>query len=627
MREFFQYSSECVLVSPYLVVFVANANAALNIHFSNDAMQSSIHHFMSKWMDATIHTAVFHLQNRHYDDFKPPTFFDHDGLNELNLSRARKRRGQMGIGESGARRGLDDSGDALFRDRRRLNSVVGMQKVSMEDPFDRSAFRGDDDDSVHSRSLSGSGGRLFASLGLTRLTTPPSPGWAGGTIGGVTIGGSILPVQISPYASHASPGRRQNPLPESVLKGEWESTPASPQHAGTDALRRAGLAAERFPAARHPNSNFAFRPESVGRSVRNRRGGTTPPLFLQELVHLSSLAAAVALSTLRNDVDDEESPLDVYVPGSPWPPPDPARLPKNIRAEFQSTNGPLRIIKHFFMFDRHPSNRAKYNRARPMPILGGVSDAEIRYLQMARGPYAKSQLALGWLVEFIVREHIAGSLGDVHSSIISRMVQFTSDGMIHYNLARKVMYIPFPFPHAQLSIFFTAVMVFAVPFMLDQYAESVWLGSFLTFLTVTCLVGLHEVARELENPFRNYPNELPLCTIMAMYNEALVTCFGGYGPDSFWDPEAYQGALGAGLLGRVCRGGEKGEGGRPPKAPVAPAVPDLAPERDGGDDGGGKAAGGTASGDGDERKAAAELRDMLRRQAAEIEELERRLRT
>ena len=539
---------------------------------------------MSKWMDATIHTAVFHMQNDHYDDFKPPTFFDHDGLNELNLSRARRRQGQMGIGESGVRRaGMDDSG-AAFRERRHLNSVVGMHKVGQEDPFDPAAFRGDDD--IPSRSMSGSGGRIFASLVGSRRTTPPSPGWPGGI--GDSIGGSILPIQISPYSVSpirrftASPGRRQNPLPESVLKGEWESTPASPQHASSDILRRARLAADRFPATRHPNSNFAFRPEFVGRSVRGKHGGTTPPLFLQELVHLSSLAAAVSLSTLRNDVDESESPLDVYVPGSPWPPPDPAKLPKQIRAEFQSTNGPLRIIEHFFMLDRHPQNRAKYNRARPLPVLGGVSDAEIRFLQMARGPYAKAQLALGWLVEFIVREHIAGSLGDVHSSIISRMVQFSSDGMIYYNLARKVMYIPFPFPHAQLSIFFTAVMVFAVPFMLDQYAESVWLGSFLTFLTVTCLVGLHEVARELENPYRNYPNELPLCTLMAMYNEALVTCFGGYGPDSFWDPEAFQSALGAGLLGRVCRG--NGEFRRPPPMGV-PAVPDLEPEKDGEDDG------------------------------------------
>jgi hypothetical protein len=43
------------------------------------------------------------------------------------------------------------------------------------------------------------------------------------------------------------------------------------------------------------------------------------------------------------------------------------------------------------------------------------------------------------------------------------------------------------------------------------------------------------VARELENPFRNVPNELPIVTLMAEFNEALVTMYAGYHPDFFWD--------------------------------------------------------------------------------------------
>lgn len=71
---------------------------------------------------------------------------------------------------------------------------------------------------------------------------------------------------------------------------------------------------------------------------------------------------------------------------------------------------------------------------------------------------------------------------------------------------------------------------------MDQYATALWLASVLTFFTVTCLSGLHEVARELENPFRNVPNDLPICTLQAQYNEALLTMFNGYHPDSWWDP-------------------------------------------------------------------------------------------
>jgi hypothetical protein len=53
------------------------------------------------------------------------------------------------------------------------------------------------------------------------------------------------------------------------------------------------------------------------------QGGRTPPLFLQELAHLSSLLTAVAFSTLRNDIDGSESPLAFYQPALHWPKVDP----------------------------------------------------------------------------------------------------------------------------------------------------------------------------------------------------------------------------------------------------------------------------------------------------------------
>jgi predicted membrane chloride channel (bestrophin family) len=56
-------------------------------------------------------------------------------------------------------------------------------------------------------------------------------------------------------------------------------------------------------------------------------------------------------------------------------------------------------------------------------------------------------------------------------------------------------------------------------------------------LTVLCFLGLHEVARELENPFINVPNDLPLCTFQAQYNEALGTMFSSYHPDSWFTIE------------------------------------------------------------------------------------------
>lgn len=99
------------------------------------------------------------------------------------------------------------------------------------------------------------------------------------------------------------------------------------------------------------------------------------------------------------------------------------------------------------------------------------------------------------------------------------------------------MFIPFPFPHAQLSAIFILVMVLTVPFMMNQFVNAQWLGGSLCFLLVTCLSGLHEVGRELENPFKNTPNDVPLCTLLAMYNEALLSMCSGFHPDGYWNDE------------------------------------------------------------------------------------------
>jgi len=146
----------------------------------------------------------------------------------------------------------------------------------------------------------------------------------------------------------------------------------------------------------------------------------------------------------------------------------------------------------------------------------------------------------GWLAEFIIREDRAGSMGQIGPPIISRVMQFISDGMIFYNHCRKTMFIPFPFPHAQLSAFFNITMIIAVPLLMIEYSNKLWLSSVITLMTVTCLAGLHETSRELENPFRNIPNEIPLTTLQAMFNESLLTVYSGYHPDHYWNGDEYR---------------------------------------------------------------------------------------
>jgi hypothetical protein len=261
-----------------------------------------------------------------------------------------------------------------------------------------------------------------------------------------------------------------------------------------------------------------------------------PPLFLQEAAHLLSLLSAVAFSTLRNDLEQAESPLITFVPGAPWPHVDPDAYTADVRKGWDNTDHrSITIVRYISGWSRTKKARTLYNAARPFRVIGGVSDAEIELLQAARGALAKVALVTMWLQEFMVRESLAGSTGNVPTPVLSRLYQYVSDGIMGYHQAHKVAYIPFPFPHAQITSLFVLIVVALMPVLMLSYLTNVAFGFALNLFTVLSFVGLHEVARELENPFQNAPNDIPLNNFQAQYNEALMTMFAGYHPDAFWE--------------------------------------------------------------------------------------------
>jgi hypothetical protein len=175
---------------------------------------------------------------------------------------------------------------------------------------------------------------------------------------------------------------------------------------------------------------------TVAARKRLRAGGletNIPALFLEEAAHLLSLLSAVALSTLRNDLEEAESPLIAFTPGAPWPHADPDNYSADVRKGWSRHGAPgFTVVRYLCGVSRNAKTRTLYNAARPFRVIGNVSDAEIDMLQAARGPLAKVALCSMWLQEFLSREYLSGSTGKVAPPIISRLYQFTSDGMSAY---------------------------------------------------------------------------------------------------------------------------------------------------------------------------------------------------
>ena len=64
-----------------------------------------------------------------------------------------------------------------------------------------------------------------------------------------------------------------------------------------------------------------------------------------------------------------------------------------------------------------------------------------------------------------------------------------------YNQARKVAFIPFPFPHNQVTTFFLVVVIFYLPFLFLSYVPEIAGAAVMNFLSVLIFSSLHEVAR------------------------------------------------------------------------------------------------------------------------------------
>lgn len=113
-------------------------------------------------------------------------------------------------------------------------------------------------------------------------------------------------------------------------------------------------------------------------------------------------------------------------------------------------------------------------------------------------------------------------MGNVPAPVVSRMVQELSDGMLGFNHARKIAYLPFPFAHAQLTEFFVVVLLFLIPYLMVSLVHDAVLGTIFSFFSCLSFTGLYDATRDLEDPFIYEPNDLPLPMWLTHFNESLL---------------------------------------------------------------------------------------------------------
>jgi hypothetical protein len=257
--------------------------------------------------------------------------------------------------------------------------------------------------------------------------------------------------------------------------------------------------------------------------------------FRRDFVHVVSLLHAACLAWLRCDPS-----LDNFCAHDRAAPPawDSSYLP-GYAPPLYSYVTPFRKVPR----------RRRHNAASPLHVIGGVSAAEKRELAntTVRPPtlsskrYARRFLwtseyladpampgterrvyALhGALLELVRRRMLGGGL-QMAGPIIGRVWTYLATAIDAFEQCRSLNEAPLPLSWDQVIVVTLIVWQLIVPAVSVAASPNKLLGVVLPTTVVWMLWAVNEVARDVEDPFYNEPNDMPLARLAWNFNERVL---------------------------------------------------------------------------------------------------------
>lgn len=172
--------------------------------------------------------------------------------------------------------------------------------------------------------------------------------------------------------------------------------------------------------------------------------------------------------------------------------------------------------------------------------VGGLDQKVLRYLsgipsnkisvgpgteQSAKGPgrlkFNKVEVLIHMMQTLIVDAQRIGAI-KIPPPILSRVFQTLSRGQVNLMNCSKIKATYFPFPYAQLIAFMLYLLCFMTPVVMSGVLEHYHWGFICTFTPLFCICGINFAAIELEMPFGDDSNDLPLLKMHDEMNYSML---------------------------------------------------------------------------------------------------------
>jgi len=129
-----------------------------------------------------------------------------------------------------------------------------------------------------------------------------------------------------------------------------------------------------------------------------------------------------------------------------------------------------------------------------------------------------------WIQASIIEKNMSGTF-KVPPPILSRAVQELSNGVEGYHQALKVSLCQFPFVFAQLIYYMLILYIIIIPMLMPETCRNSPISAgALCFMSTLGMFGINAISEELEDPFGDDMNDLPLLELNHDYIASLEDC-------------------------------------------------------------------------------------------------------
>lgn len=155
--------------------------------------------------------------------------------------------------------------------------------------------------------------------------------------------------------------------------------------------------------------------------------------------------------------------------------------------------------------------------------IRGLDHETLKYLKECKEKYAFNRVeVLIHMVQVLITQNMDDGILKIAPPILSRVYQTLSRGLVNLLNARKITDTRFPFPYAQLISILIFLYSIVTPVAISVLVKNLFLGGFLTFMVVFGMTSLNFIAIELEMPFGDDDNDLPLRHFQSEMNSSLL---------------------------------------------------------------------------------------------------------